>query len=60
MTQPMSLDPLKTGALIKNSEGIGTVTRKMLRERAMELAVINEAVPSRRFQNPTGKQPSAN
>jgi len=34
-------NPLKEGALTKNSAGIGTVTRKMVRERAVELAAIN-------------------
>jgi hypothetical protein len=37
----MKTNPLKNGALIKNSAGIGTVTRKMVRERAVELALIN-------------------
>jgi len=37
----MKTNPLKEGALTKNSTGIGTVTRKMVRERAIELAVIN-------------------
>ena len=37
----MKIDPLKEGALTINSTGIGTVTRKMVRERATELAVIN-------------------
>jgi hypothetical protein len=37
----MKIDPLEEGALIINSTGIGTVTRKMVRERATELAVIN-------------------
>jgi hypothetical protein len=37
----MKTNPLKQGALIENSTGIGTVTRKMVRERAIELAVIN-------------------
>ena len=32
---------LKAGSLTENSAGIGTVTRKMVRERAVELAVIN-------------------
>jgi hypothetical protein len=32
---------LKDGVLTENSAGIGTVTRKMVRERAVELAVIN-------------------
>jgi len=37
----MKTNPLKTGALIENSTGIGTVTRKMVGVRAGELAVIN-------------------
>jgi hypothetical protein len=32
---------LKEGVLTENSTGIGTVTRQMVRERAVELAVIN-------------------
>ena len=32
---------LKEGVLTENSAGIGTVTRQMVRERAVELAVIN-------------------
>ena len=37
----MKTNPLKEGALTKNSAGLGTVTRKMVRERAIELAAIN-------------------
>ena len=37
----MKTNPLKDGALTENSAGIGTVTRKMVRERAAELAIIN-------------------
>ena len=37
----MKTNPLKEGALTENSVGLGTVTRKMVRERAVELAVIN-------------------
>jgi hypothetical protein len=37
----MKTNPLKEGALTENSAGIGTVTRKMIQERAIELAVIN-------------------
>jgi hypothetical protein len=37
----MKKNPLKEGALTENSAGIGTVTRKMMRERAIELAAIN-------------------
>lgn len=36
----MNTNPLKTGVLTENSSGIGTVTRKMVRERAVELAVL--------------------
>ncbi len=39
--QPVKTNPLKEGALTENSAGVGTVTRKMVRERAVELAVIN-------------------
>ncbi len=34
-------NPLKEGVLTENSAGIGTVTRKMVRQRAAELAVID-------------------
>src|SRR5579859_2041496 len=37
----MNTNPLKNGALTENSAGIGTVTRKMVQQRAGELAVIN-------------------
>jgi hypothetical protein len=37
----MKINPLKQGALTENSAGIGIVTRKMVRERAIELAIIN-------------------
>ena len=37
----MKTNPLKEGALTENSAGIGTVTRKMVKERAIELAIIN-------------------
>ena len=37
----MKTNPLKEGALTENSAGIGTVNRKMVRKRAIELAVIN-------------------
>ena len=37
----MNTNPLKQGALTENSAGLGTVTRKLVRERAIELAVIN-------------------
>jgi hypothetical protein len=37
----MKTNPLKDGVLTENSAGIGTVTRKMVRERAVELAAIN-------------------
>ncbi len=37
----MKTNPLKEGALTENSAGLGTVTRRMVRERAAELATIN-------------------
>ena len=37
----MKINPLKQGVLTENSTGIGTVTRQMVRERAVELAAIN-------------------
>ena len=37
----MKTNPLKEGILTENSAGLGLVTRKQVRERAMELAVIN-------------------
>jgi hypothetical protein len=39
--QLMKPNLLKEGVLTENSAGIGTVTRKMVRERAVELAGIN-------------------
>jgi len=41
LNQPMKTNLLKNGNISENSAGIGTVTRKMVRERAIELAVIN-------------------
>jgi hypothetical protein len=38
----MKPNPLKNGVLTENSVGIGTVTRKMVRERAIELAAMEE------------------
>jgi hypothetical protein len=40
--KPNPLNPLKDGVLTENSAGIGTVTRKMVRERAVELAVMDD------------------
>jgi len=37
----MKTNPLKQGALTEHSAGFGTATREMVRERAVELAVIN-------------------
>ena len=37
----MKIDPPEDAALIINSAGVGTVTDKMVRERAVELAVID-------------------
>lgn len=40
----MNPNPLKQGVLTENSAGLGTVTRKLVRERAVELAIINGRV----------------
>jgi hypothetical protein len=37
----MKTNPSKDGVVTENSAGIGTVTRKMVRQRAVELAAIN-------------------
>ena len=37
----MNTNPQKQGVLTENSTGLGTVNRQLLRERAVELAVIN-------------------
>jgi hypothetical protein len=37
----MKIDPTNENSLIIHSSGIGTVTRKMVRERSVELAIIN-------------------
>ena len=37
----MNSNPLKQGVLTEYSAGLGTVNRKMVRERAVELAMIN-------------------
>lgn len=37
----MNTNPLKQGILTENSAGIGTVSRQMVRERAVELAAID-------------------
>lgn len=37
----MNKNPIKQGVLTENSSGLGTVTRTMIRERAVELALIN-------------------
>jgi len=50
----MNPNPLKDGVLTENSVGIGTVTRKMVRERAVELAAMDER------RNPIGHKPSGN
>jgi hypothetical protein len=38
-------NPLKQGILMEHSVGIGTVTRGMVKERAVELAMINGRTP---------------
>jgi hypothetical protein len=42
----MKTNPLKEGALTENSAGLGTVTRKMVRARAVELAAIDGLLSS--------------
>ena len=47
----MKTNPLKEGAVTVNSAGLGTVTRKMVKDRAVELALIDgrtaqEVLPS--------------
>jgi hypothetical protein len=37
----MTRNPLKDGNISENSAGLGTVTQKMVRNRAMELAIID-------------------
>ena len=37
----MKIDPPQDDALMINSTGVGTVTRKMVQERAVELAIID-------------------
>ena len=46
----MDANPLNKGVITENSTGIGTVTRKMVRERARELAVIEGRVPPQVLQ----------
>lgn len=46
----MDTNPLNKGVITENSTGIGTVTRKMVRERARELAVIEGRVPPQVLQ----------
>jgi len=55
----MKTDPLKQGLLTQNSAGIGTVTRKMVRARAVELAVIDGRSPQE-ASNPIGSMPNEN
>ena len=38
----MNTNPLKQGVLTENSAGIGTVTRKMVRQRAVQLAMMDD------------------
>jgi len=39
--EPNETNPLKDGALTENSRGLGTVTMKMIKERAIEIAAMN-------------------
>ena len=42
----MKTNPLKDGVISENSAAVGTVTRKMVRARAAELAVIDGLLSS--------------
>jgi len=42
----MKTNPLKEGVVSENSAGVGTVTRKMVRARAAELAIIDGLLSS--------------
>lgn len=46
----MDTNPLNQGVITENSTGIGTVTRKMVRARARELALIEGRVPPQVLQ----------
>ena len=46
----MDTNSLNKGVIIEHSTGIGTVTRKMVRERARELALIGGRVPPQVLQ----------
>jgi len=37
----MKINPLKKGAIIDKSAGIGTVTRQMVQQRAIEIAIVD-------------------
>ena len=54
----MKTDPSQEAALIINSTGIGTVTRKMVRERATELALRDRA-PVRQEMKVSAEQSGA-
>ena len=56
----MNTNPLKNGVLTENSAGIGAITRQMVRERAVELAIINERSAARTCQKPIGNRPNGN
>jgi hypothetical protein len=51
----MKTNPLKEGALTENSAGLGTVTREMVRKRAVELAVL-DGRPARDVSNSDWQQ----
>lgn len=42
----METNPVKAGLLTENSAGVGTVSRKMVRDRAIEFAVIDGRSPN--------------
>jgi hypothetical protein len=53
----MKSNPLKEGVLTWDSVAIGTVTRRMVPERAVELAVINGR-STQEVRDPIGNRPN--
>jgi hypothetical protein len=51
----MKTNPLKEGALTENSAGLGTVTREMVKKRAVELAV-QDGRPAQNVSNSDWQQ----
>ena len=56
----MNKNPLNKGILTENAVGIGTVTRGMVQERAVELAVINGRSAQDPSESLIGNRPNVN